>query len=396
MAAEVLAQAGVRVDLFDAMPSVGRKFLLAGVGGMNITHAEPFADFVSRFRSSRDVAPLIPMLEAFGPDALRTWVHALDVETFVGSSGRVFPREMKAAPLLRRWLHRLRESGVSIHTRHRWTGWNAANEMVFDTPQGPSARPANATVLALGGASWPRLGSDAAWMPWLEARAVNVSALLPANCGFELSWSEVFRERHAGAPVKPVVVSFVDAAGERYSRRGELVVTEHGIEGSLVYALSAPLRDALRRTGDVTIAVDLAPDRDHAALRAALAKPRHGRSLSEHLRRSVRIHGVKAALLREGAFDSFDDADALAGRIKALPLTLRGTRPLSEAISTAGGVSFENLDANMMLRQLPGVFVAGEMLDWEAPTGGYLLTACFATGHAAGQGVLRWLGCASS
>lgn len=392
MAAEVLAAGGARVDLFDAMPSVGRKFLLAGIGGMNITHAEPFDAFVSRFRSTDGTPPLLPMLEAFGPGELRAWVHALGVETFVGSSGRVFPKEMKAAPLLRRWLHRLRESGVSIHTRHRWRGWNKANELVFQTADGQRAFAADATVLALGGASWPRLGSDAAWVPWLEARGVTVETLLPANCGFDVAWSEYFRTRHAGAPVKAVALSFTDAAGRVDARRGEFVVSEHGIEGSLVYALAAPLRDAILRDGEAKIAVDLAPDRDLAALRDALAKPRRGRSVSEHLRRQLRLQGVKAALLREGGFNAFDDADALSRRIKSLPLALLRPRPLAEAISTAGGVSFDSLDAGLMLRELPGVFVAGEMMDWEAPTGGYLLTACFATGRAAACGALHWLG----
>lgn len=384
MAAEQLAAAGVPVEVFDAMPSVGRKFLLAGIGGMNITHSEPLDDFIARYR---DRAPEIgALLREFGPDELRAWIHGLGIETFVGSSGRVFPIEMKAAPLLRAWLHRLREAGVKIHTRHRWLGFDAGGaSLIFETRAGMRTLVADTVVLALGGGSWPKLGSDGAWLPWLRERGVEVKPLLPSNGGFEVNWSGHIRERFAGAPVKPVTMTFAGAR-ETISRRGEFIVTAHGVEGGLVYALSAPLRDEILARGFADIRLDLAPDRDARDLAGALATPRDRKSLSEHVRRRAGLHGVKAALLREGATAAdLEDAVRLAARIKALPLRLERPRPLEEAISSAGGVAFESVDAGLMLRQMPGVFVAGEMLDWEAPTGGYLLTACFASGHRAGR-----------
>lgn len=390
MAAEMIVKAGHAVDIYDAMPSVGRKFLLAGIGGMNITHSEDFESFVSRYRER---APEIrALLEAFGPDALREWIHGLGIETFVGTSGRVFPKEMKAAPLLRAWLHRLREKGVSIHTRHRWQGWDENGALIFATHEGRKTVTADAVVLALGGASWPRLGSDAAWVPWLREKGVAINELKPANCGFEIAWSKFFRQRFAGEPVKSVMVSFEDAKGARQEKQGEFIVTEHGIEGSLVYALSAPIRDAILRTGQATVYLDLVPGKTEVELLKALEKPRGSKSLSEHLRRQLGIKGVKSGLLREylNASDMNDNA-MLARSIKALPLRLHATRPLDEAISTAGGIAFEALDENLMLKVLPGVFCAGEMLDWEAPTGGYLLTACFASGRKAGEGTGIWL-----
>ena len=381
MAAEVLAHAGAQVDVYDAMRSPGRKFLLAGIGGMNITHAEPFEQFVSRYGEQATV--LRPLLQAFGPGQLREWIHALGIETFVGSSGRVFPREMKAAPLLRRWLHRLRDSGVTLHMRHRWTGWQDG-DLLFDTPAGSQSVKPDAVVLALGGASWPALGSDAAWVPWLAQRGVAVATLQPANCGFDVTWSDFMAQRFAGAPLKHIAID---------GRIGECVLTASGIEGGLVYALSAGWREALRQQGAITVHLDLVPDRTPLQLAAALAKPRGKRSLSEHLRRCTGIEGAKAALLRECCpAEAFATPASLAAAIKAVPLVLLATRPVEEAISTAGGVGFASLDDKLMLRELPGVFCAGEMLDWEAPTGGYLLTACFATGRAAGKGVLRWLG----
>lgn len=390
MAAEVLAATGVSVDVYDAMPSPGRKFLLAGIGGMNITHAEPFDEFVTRYRERNDV--LSPLLEKFSADDLRAWIQGLSIETFVGTSGRVFPREMKAAPLLRAWLHRLRASGVRMHTRHRWQGWNETGALCFETRDGIVTVAADATILALGGGSWPRLGSDGAWLPWLQARDVQLRELLPSNCGFEIEWSEHFRSRHAGQPVKPVIINFNAGDGEQHTQRGEFIVTDAGIEGSLVYALSAPLRDEILASGNARIVLDLAPDRDEQELAAALEKPRGRKSLGEHLRRAAGIHGVKAGLLRENVKASeLEDMTALARRIKSLPLLLKKTRPVEESISTAGGVLFESLNEDMMLTQMPGVFCAGEMLDWEAPTGGYLLTACFATGYAAGEGAARWL-----
>ncbi len=393
MAAEVLASAGHPVDVYDAMPSVGRKFLLAGIGGMNITHAEPFADFISRYRSFSDdgAARIRALLDAFTPDDLRGWIHGLGIETFVGTSGRVFPKEMKAAPLLRAWLHRLRDAGVRIHTRHRWQGW-VDDALLFGARDGERRVHADAVVLATGGGSWPRLGSDGAWQAWLRDKGVAVNPLLPANCGFEADWSDNFRERFAGAPVKPVRFVFTDASGSRFERKGEFIVTASGIEGGLVYALSAALRDEIIAYGSATLQVDLAPDRSAHALADALSKPRGRKSFAEHLRRQVALHDVKAGLLRElGGVANLDDPTALAARIKALPLRVTSPRPLDEAISTAGGVAFGALDEQLMLRRLPGVFCAGEMLDWEAPTGGYLLSACFATGRAAGEGALRWL-----
>lgn len=387
MAAEVLSRAGCTVDLYDAMPSVGRKFLLAGVGGMNITHAEPFAEFVTRYREAQPA--LQGSLERFGPEALRQWIHALGIETFVGSSGRVFPTDMKAAPLLRAWLKRLREAGVRIHTRHRWLGWHAQGALRIASPSGELRLHPTATVLALGGGSWARLGSDGAWVPQLEARGVAVAALQPTNCGFEVAgWSAHLRERFAGAPLKTVTLRLPGGT----PRRGEFVLTASGIEGSLVYALSAPIREAINRSGNVRIELDLLPDRSAEQIARALARPRGSQSMAKHLHRQLRLDGVKAALLRELTdAATFADPQALAQAIKALPITLVRPRPLDEAISSAGGVRFAELDENLMLRQVPGVFCAGEMLDWEAPTGGYLLTACFASGRAAAEGLLRWL-----
>ncbi|MEW6309490.1 MAG: TIGR03862 family flavoprotein [Pseudomonadota bacterium] len=387
MAAEVLSRAGCTVDLYDAMPSVGRKFLLAGVGGMNITHAEPFADFVTRYREAQPA--LQGSLERFGPEALRQWIHALGIETFVGSSGRVFPTDMKAAPLLRAWLKRLREAGVRIHTRHRWLGWDAQGALRIASPSGELRLHPTATVLALGGGSWARLGSDGAWVPQLEARGVAVAALQPTNCGFEVAgWSAHLRERFAGAPLKTVTLRLPGGT----PRRGEFVLTASGIEGSLVYALSAPIREAINRSGNVRIELDPLPDRSAEQIARALARPRGSQSMAKHLHRQLRLDGVKTALLRELTdAATFADPQALAQAIKALPITLVRPRPLDEAISSAGGVRFAELDENLMLRQVPGVFCAGEMLDWEAPTGGYLLTACFASGRAAAEGLLRWL-----
>ncbi len=390
MAAEALAQAGVRVDLFDAMPSVCRKFLLAGKGGLNITHSEPPAQFLSRYGAR--AAQIQPLLEAFGPTALREWVHALGVTTFVGSSGRVFPAQMKAAPLLRAWLGRLRQGGVRFHMRHRWRGWDRAGTLRFATPQGECPIRADSVVLALGGGSWGRLGSDGAWVPLLVACGVAVTELRPANCGFTVGWSEHFRARFAGHPVKAVAAQLAGPGTPVHRQLGEFVVTEHGVEGGLIYALSAQLRDAIAATGEAVIRLDLAPGRALERLTVDLSRPRASRSLANQLRARAGIEGVKAGLLREVlAPDTLADPARLAGSIKALPLRLVAPRPLDEAISSAGGVPFEALDARLMIRSLPGVFCAGEMLDWEAPTGGYLLTACFASGRAAGLGAIAWL-----
>lgn len=387
MAAEVLGQAGVNVDLYDAMPSVGRKFLLAGVGGMNITHAEDYAAFVSRY--GERAGDLRPLLDAFSPDSLREWIHGLGIDTFVGSSGRVFPSDMKAAPLLRAWLKRLRESGVQLHTRQRWLGWDEHGALRIAGPQGETQVEADATLLALGGGSWARLGSDGAWVPLLQNRGIAIAPLQPANCGFEVAgWSEHLREKFAGAPLKTVSLALPGEA----PRKGEFVLTATGIEGSLVYALSAPIRNTINRDGVATVLLDLLPDRTLTQVASALARPRGSQSMAKHLHRQLKLDGVKAALLRELTdATTFQAPQALAAAIKALPIRLVRPRPLDEAISSAGGVPFGELDEGLMLRRLPGVFCAGEMLDWEAPTGGYLLTACFASGRAAAEGMLRWL-----
>ncbi|CAI8945422.1 TIGR03862 family flavoprotein [Pseudomonas sp. IT-P395] len=386
MAAEVLSQAGIRVDLYDGMPSVGRKFLLAGVGGMNITHSEAYPAFLSRYAER---APQIaPLLRGFDADALCTWIHDLGIETFVGSSGRVFPTDMKAAPLLRAWLKRLRDSGVVIHTRHRWLGWDEHGALRIDSPEGEITVKPDATLLALGGGSWSRLGSDGAWMLPLEQRGVGLAPLQPSNCGFEVqAWSELMVSKFAGAPLKNIAIGLNDDV----PRLGECVITATGIEGSLIYALSAPIREAINQYGAATVHIDLLPGRPVDKLQAALSKPRGSRSMAKHLHSQVGIDGVKAALLRELTdAATFADPALLARAIKALPLTLVKTRPLDEAISSAGGVTFEAMDERLMLKALPGVFCAGEMLDWEAPTGGYLLTGCFASGRAAGLGIVQW------
>ncbi|MBD9458855.1 TIGR03862 family flavoprotein [Pseudomonas sp. PDM05] len=387
MAAEVLSQAGLHVDLYDGMPSVGRKFLLAGVGGMNITHSEAYPAFLSRYAER---APYIaPLLRGFGAEALCEWIHGLGIETFVGTSGRVFPTDMKAAPLLRAWLKRLRDQGVVIHTRHRWTGWNAHGDLLIHSPDGEKTVRGEAVLLALGGGSWSRLGSDGTWLKLLEGKGVPCAPLQASNCGFEVSaWSELMVSKFAGAPLKNVAIGL----GDDKPRLGECVITAAGIEGSLIYALSAPIREAINTTGLATVNIDLLPSKPVDKVQAALAKPRGSRSMSKHLHSQLGLDGVKAALLRELApAEHFNDPAQLAAAIKALPLTLVKTRPMDEAISTAGGVPFEALDESLMLKQLPGVFCAGEMLDWEAPTGGYLLTGCFASGRAAGRGMVEWL-----
>ena len=393
MAADVLATAGFSVDVFDAMPSVGRKFLLAGKGGLNLTHAEGFEPFVQRYAERQSTVQ--PLLKAFGPDAVRGWAQGLGVETFVGSSGRVFPKDLKAAPLLRGWLHRLRSQGVRFHMRHRWLGWaaDAGAALRFATPHGEQTFNAGAVVLALGGGSWSRLGSDGAWVPLLQERGIDVAPLQPSNCGFDVGWSDHFRQRFAGAPLKSVAIEWTDAQGRNMRQSGEFVVTEGGVEGSLVYAASAALRDRIGTEGSATFRLDLLPGRDADWVAQEVAHPRGPRSLSTHLKTRLNLAGVKAGLLWE-LLDKTAQADParLAAAIKSLPITVRAVRPIDEAISSAGGVRFEALNDGLMLRALPGVFCTGEMLDWEAPTGGYLLTACLATGHAAGHGVRRWLG----
>jgi uncharacterized flavoprotein (TIGR03862 family) len=399
MAAEVARAAGVEVDLFDAKGSVGRKVLIAGKGGLNLTHSEPMPMFAQRYRErEREIAA---WLRDFDADAVRAWARGLGVETFVGSSGRVFPSDLKAAPLLRGWVRRLRDQGVRFHVQHRWLGWDDSGALRFAKPDGERTVHADASVLALGGGSWPQLGSDGAWQDVLRDRGVDVAPLRPANCGFDIGWSEHFAQRHAGAPLKPVIAHWRDAAGQEHARQGECVVTQTGIEGSLVYALSADLRDAILRDGQALLDLDLAPGRGQARLRDALSMPRLGRSLAEHLRRQAGLSGVRSGLLREVLDrDAMEDPATLAATIKRLPLVLAAPRPLAEAISSAGGVRLEALDEALMLAPRanadtnavpPGTFCAGEMLDWEAPTGGYLLTACFASGKRAASGAVAWL-----
>ena len=390
MAAEAASAAGAQVDVYDAMASVGRKFLLAGKGGLNLTHSEPSQKFLSRYGARR--AQITPLLSSFGPDALRIWARGLGIETFVGSSGRVFPTDLKAAPLLRAWLRRLRQAGVGFHMRHRWLGWDEQWGLCFATPEEKRSVQAHAVVLALGGGSWPKLGSDASWVPLLAERGIHIAPLLPANCGFDVGWSEHFRTKFAGHPVKSVAVVVRTDAGAESWHPGEFVITKTGVEGGVMYAVSASLRDEILAKGVAILRLDLAPDRDIPRLTHDLSRPRGKRTMATHLQRQAHIEGVKAGLLREVVSkEDFSDPARLAAAIKALPLRLVAPRPLEEAISTAGGVAFEALDERLMIRALPGLFCAGEMLDWEAPTGGYLLTVCFATGQAAGAGAAAWL-----
>lgn len=389
MAAETIANAGCQVELFDAMPSVGRKFLLAGKGGMNLTHAEDQSAFLTRYGARAEV--LTPLIKQFNGAALRAWATDLGIATFVGSSGRVFPADMKAAPLLRAWLHRLRQSGVQFHMRHRWLGWEAES-LRFQTPTGDIFTAADAVVLALGGGSWARLGSDGTWIPILQAKGVQIAALQPANCGFDVAWSDYFKQRFAGQPVTSVIAHVDLQSAGNISRQGQFVMTEGGVEGSLIYALSAHLRDTIAREGEAVLHLDLVPGKTAERVREEVMHPRGSRSLSSHLRSRLGLDSLKTALLHECLTkEYFQQPERLAAAIKFLPLTLIAPRPIDEAISSAGGVRFETLNSQLMLLDLPGVFCAGEMLDWEAPTGGYLLTACFASGRQAGLGALAWL-----
>ncbi|WP_077963875.1 TIGR03862 family flavoprotein [Ensifer adhaerens] len=384
MAAEVLSESGHAVTVYESMPTVARKFLLAGKSGLNITHSEDYAAFAERFGSAS--SRLRSALDGFTPDDVRQWAKALGTETFVGSSGRVFPEVMKASPLLRAWLKSLEGRGVKILTRHRWTGFQG-KELVFDTPDCKKQVSADATLLALGGASYPRLGSDAAWIPWLDERGVTVAGFEPANCGFDVDWSETFRDRFAGAALKAVT-----ATSEAGTIPGEFVVSKSGIEGSLVYAHTSALRDRLSRGETANLVIDLAPGRTVEKLAKDLGRFDSKTSFSNRLRKGAGLEGVKAALLREVSPDAARLAPLdLAALIKAVPIPLKRPRPIAEAISSAGGVTWSAIDDDYMLRALPGTFVAGEMIDWEAPTGGYLLSACFATGRAAARGIDRWL-----
>jgi uncharacterized flavoprotein (TIGR03862 family) len=390
MAAEVLSQGGADVTVYDAMPSAGRKFLMAGRGGLNLTHSEPLPAFLSRY--GKATPQLAPAIAAFPPDALRAWSEALGQPTFVGSSGRVFPKSMKASPLLRAWLRRLDASGVRFELRHRWTGWDDNGRLSFETPNGQRVVDANATVLALGGASWPRLGSTGAWAETLGSKGVKISELRPANCGFTVAWSDIFRDRFEGQPLKGIALSF-----DTHTVRGEAIVTRPGIEGGAIYALSAILREAIDSSGQATLHVALRPDVEASDLMTRLSAPKGKQTFSNWLRKAAHLSPVGIGLLQEAAFASGRSLSSLspenlARLINAVPIKLNGTAPIARAISTSGGIAFSELDSDFMIRRLPGLFAAGEMLDWEAPTGGYLLQASFATGAAAGRGVLRWLG----
>lgn len=398
MAAEVIAKAGYSVDVFDAMPSVARKFLLAGVGGMNITHAEDYGRFISRYGDAKTA--LKPLLDDFGPEALRDWIHQLGIDTFIGSSKRVFPSDMKAAPLLRAWLHRLRQQGVRFHPRHRWLGWRkTANtaitpnerQWLFETPTGEQDQCFDAVVLALGGASWSKLGSDGRWFKPLQEADIKLQALQPSNCGFEVAWSPFIKNRYPGTPIKDISLSLTDKNGTQWSKKGEFVISEYGIEGSLVYALSAPLRDSLA-TQPTTLWLDWLPNSSLEQVQQKLQQSPKNSSFTTVLRKKLHLPAIAAALLKDYFPElNYRDHSAVAIALKAMPLNPTKPRPIDEVISSAGGVSFDAVDQSLMLKQLKGVFVAGEMLDWEAPTGGYLLTGCFTTGRAAGLGVIDWL-----
>jgi len=389
MAAEVLSRGGARVTVYDAMPSAGRKFLMAGRGGLNLTHSEPLPQFLARYGTAE--TKLTPSIAAFSPTRLRDWSDTLGQPTFVGSSGRVFPQAFKASPLLRAWLRRLDGHGVEFAFRHRWTGWDDDGRLMFQTPEGLHAVASNATVLALGGASWPRLGSDGAWSDLLAAKGIVIAPLRPANCGFTVAWSEIFRDRFEGRPLKGVALSF----GSQIVR-GEAIVTHTGIEGGGIYALSAVLREAVIAHGSAVLYIALRPDLAPEELAAKLAVSRGKQSFSNFLRKAIHLSPVAIGLLQEAAIASQIQlaslsSDRLAALINAVPVPINGVAPIARAISSAGGIVLDDVDDDFMLRRMPGTFVAGEMLDWEAPTGGYLLQASFATGAAAGQGALRWI-----
>jgi len=389
MAAEVLARGGAGVTVYDAMPSAGRKFLMAGRGGLNLTHSEALPEFLTRYGEAQP--RLATAIEAFPPARLRAWSEALGQPTFIGSSGRVFPTAFKASPLLRAWLRRLDAMGVQLALRHRWTGWNDDGQLLFQTPDGKRAVNARTTVLALGGASWPRLGSNGAWVETLAARGVAISPLRPANCGFAVAWSEILRDRFEGHPLKGIALSFGS-----HAVRGEAVITRTGIEGGAIYAVSAHLRESIGSSGQAILHVALRPDLGMQDLMAQLSRPRGRQSLSNFLRKAAHLSPAAIGLLQEAAIASGVPLSSLssvslAGLINDVPVELKGVAPIARAISTAGGISFDEVDADFMIRRLPGVFTAGEMLDWEAPTGGYLLQASFATGAAAGRGALKWL-----
>ena len=390
MAAETARASGIEVDVFDAMGSVGRKFLIAGKGGLNLTHSEARPGFDARYRER--AGDIGAWLDDFDADTLRAWAQGLGIDTYVGSSGRVFPHDRKAAPLLRGWVRRLREGGVRFHVQHRWLGWDETGALRFATAAGEARFSTRATILAMGGGSWPQLGSDGAWVAPMYDAGIDIAPLQPANCGFDIGWSAHITERFAGAPLKPVIAHWRDAEDREHALQGECVLTGTGIEGSLVYAISADLRDAITRDGEAMLRLDLAPARSASQLHGALARPRGKRSIGEHLRRQTGLDAAKAALVFEVlGRDAGGDIDRLVATIKRLPLRLLRARPIAETISSAGGVRLEALDQRLMLKSKAGTFCAGEMLDWEAPTGGYLLQACFASGLRAGRGAAAWL-----
>ncbi|PKO10256.1 MAG: aminoacetone oxidase family FAD-binding enzyme [Chloroflexi bacterium HGW-Chloroflexi-2] len=390
MAAEHLASQGFSVEVFDAKPAVLRKFLVAGKGGLNLSRDEDFEIFLSRYGNR--AKELGPFLRAFGPTELRTWMQNLGFETFVGSSGKIFPNAMQSVSLRRTWIQRLEQQGIRFHLNQRWLGWDQENNLVFQSKFDNVIARSDAVILALGGASWPTTGSDGTWVAILQQQGIDISPLKPANCGFDVNWSDYFRDRFQGTPLKSVVIHFQPTTGEPVQRLGEFLITHYGVEGSLIYAFSAAIRDEILKNGQAIIHLDLAPDWSIEQLATRLSRPRGSRSMSSHIEKSVGIHGVKANLLWEYLPRAvFNDPKHLAAAIKSLAVPLVAPRPIEEVISTAGGVRFEDLDDHLMLKKLPGVFCAGEMLDWEAPTGGYLLTACFSTGLAAAVGVVDWL-----
>lgn len=389
MAAEVISQQGITVHVFDRMPSVARKFLLAGIGGLNITHSEPYEQFCERYLPKHS---LTPFLQIFGVEQLLQWCHGLGIDTFIGSSGRIFPKEMKAAPLLRAWLKRLRQQGVQFHLKHTWQGWDKDHHLVFQSSEGISCIAPDATLLALGGASYPRLGSDGTWINDLQTLSIQCNPWQPANCGFETApWSAIFTERYAGIPVKAIACYFVDKQGNHHHKLGEIMLTRYGVEGSAIYSLSQALRETINQQGSVTLHLDLFPKLTRQELQAKLTKPQGKQSLSNFLRKQINLKDIKMGLVRELASESLQDITTLADKLKAIPLTLTKPRPITEAISSAGGICLNELNNQLMLKKSSGVFCAGEMLDWEAPTGGYLLTGCFSTGYCAGIGIIDWL-----
>ena len=390
MAAEQLTNAGYQVDLFEAMPTVGRKLLLAGIGGLNLTHSEPYPQFCERYCEAQ--AFLQPSLDAFKPNNLREWCQSLGIETFIGTSGRVFPSDMKAAPLLRAWLKRLMQQGLRIHTRHYWQGWQAAKQLQFQTPNGLIVKPYDVLLLALGGGSWRKLGCDGLWLNYLQNQGIQTTAFKPSNGGFKVNWSDFIRQRFAGVPLKGITLSFTDLKGQTETRQGEFIINQNGVEGSLIYAFSARLRDSLYAPQSATVYLDLLPHLQASTLHELLRKRPKQKSLSSYLKSRLKLDDLKTALVFEAlGANKTPSVTQLTILLKQLPLNLIDTFPIDKAISTAGGICLSELDEHLMLKRLPAVFCAGEMLDWEAPTGGYLLTACFATGKQAGQGILKWL-----